>query len=138
MNLHAMAHVCWSMTTSLYIRDLGSDLIESALPAESACWPSTWHLLKEPLVDCSIVCLRENLKGGKDSSYDIPNMRLKSCSSNRDLDSPGKAQNHVFYDGAVVVGLGTQTNSRLSSHRLTVYRLLRLYMSQHRLKRNVT
>lgn len=80
-------------------------VVVNTLPAESACWPSTGHLLKESLIDCSIVCLPENLKGGKDSSNDVPNMRLKSRSSNRDLDSPSKAQYHIFYDGTVVIGL---------------------------------
>ena len=86
-------------------------MVVSVLPVESACSPITGHLLKESLVECSKVCLPENLKGGKDSSNDVPNMRLKSCSSNRDLDSPSEAQYHIFYDGTVVIGLGTQTES---------------------------
>ena len=104
VDLHATAHVYWSRTISLC--HLGIRLGISVLPVESACWPNTGHLLKKSLVDCSIVCLPENLKGGKDSSNDVPNMRLKR-SSNRDLDSPSEAQYHIFYDGTVVIGLGT-------------------------------
>lgn len=50
----------------------------------------------------------EDLEGGQHGGYDVTNrVDLGHCDE-RDLDCPGKAQDHVFYDGAVVIGLHTE------------------------------
>lgn len=134
VGMKAIAHMWRSRTTFFYYLGPSTELrssdvvVVSTLPAESACWPSIGHLLKESLIDCSIVCLPENLKGSKYSSNDVPNMRLKSRSSNRDLDSPSKAQYHIFYDGTVVISLRNTSKyiSHHSSYKVPLHQLLRL------------
>lgn len=50
----------------------------------------------------------EDLEGGQHGGYDVTNrVDLGHCDE-RDLDCPGKAQDHVLYDGAVVIGLHTE------------------------------
>lgn len=58
----------------------------------------------------------EDLEGGQNGGYDVTNrVDLGHCDE-RDLDCPGKAQDHVFYDGTVVIGLHTEeTGSGLAA-----------------------
>ena len=49
----------------------------------------------------------EDLEGSQHSGYDVAHrVNLGHCGQ-RDLDRPGKTQDHIFYNGTVVVGLNT-------------------------------
>lgn len=50
----------------------------------------------------------EDLEGGQHSSYDVTNRVDLGHGDQRDLDSPGKAQDHVLQDGTVIIGLHIQ------------------------------
>lgn len=56
--------------------------------------------------------LPENLKWGKNSRNDVPSIREDLHGGEGDLDGPRKTQDHVLYNGTVVVSLKNRTDKQ--------------------------
>lgn len=56
--------------------------------------------------------LPENLKWGKHSRNDVPSIREDLHGGEGDLDGPRKTQDHVLYNGTVVVSLKNRTDKQ--------------------------